>query len=147
METILIAIFIVGYLAIIFEHNLHVNKAAPALAVGILTWSVYALLNVDNLALVEEQLHGHLAEIAGILFFLLGAMTIVELIDAHKGFEVITRMITTRNPVVLLWVITFITFFLSAVLDNLTTTIVMISIVRKLIKVRQQKLFFKTKRP
>src|SRR5688572_6972257 len=97
MTAIIIIIFIVGYLAIAFEHPLRINKAASALLTGVICWSVYALSGGDN-ELVSENLSHHLSEIAGIVFFLLGAMVIVELIDAHDGFEVITQRIqTTRS--------------------------------------------------
>ena len=92
--------------------------------------------------LVSEQLPEHLGEISGILFFLLGAMTIVELIDAHDGFEVITEKIKTTDVRKLLWTISILTFFLSLVLDNLTTTIVMVSLLRKLISDKQIRMFF-----
>lgn len=93
-------------------------------------------------AFVTNSLGEHLTEIAQILFFLMGAMTIVELIDAHHGFRFITDRITTRNPKVLLWIICWVSFFLSAVLDNLTTTIVMLSLVRKLVPEKNMRLFF-----
>lgn len=99
---------------------------------GVLCWTVYILF-ADNKEVVNEQLSHHLGSLSQILFFLLGAMTIVELIDAHDGFEVITRRITTTDKRKILWIISFITFFLSALLDNLTTTIVMVSLIRKLI--------------
>src|SRR4051794_4987952 len=132
MEILIIAIFIVGYGAIALEHPLRINKAASALLTGVLCWTVYILASA-NKEMVSAQLTGHLGEVAGILFFLLGAMTIVELIDAHDGFEVITRRITTQNKRKLLWIVCLLTFFLSAVLDNLTTAIVMASMIRKLL--------------
>jgi Na+/H+ antiporter NhaD/arsenite permease-like protein len=132
MTTIIIIVFIVGYLAIAFEHPLRINKAASALLAGVICWSIYALLGSDN-ELVSENLSHHLSEIAGILFFLLGAMVIVELIDAHDGFEIITERIQNTNKKKLVWIVGFIAFFLSAILDNLTTTIVMVSLLRKLI--------------
>ncbi|HEX6893333.1 MAG TPA: SLC13 family permease, partial [Chryseolinea sp.] len=91
---------------------------------------------------VVESLGHHLNEIAQILFFLMGAMTIVELVDAHHGFRIITDRITTKNSKKLLWIVCWVTFFLSAVLDNLTTTIVMVSLIRKLIPDKQMRLFF-----
>lgn len=134
-------IFIIGYAAIAFEHPLKINKTASALLTGVLCWLVYILSGAD-VDLVSEQLYHHIGQISGILFFLLSAMTIVELIDAHDGFEVITNKIRTRNQRKLLWIISFVTFFLSAVLDNLTTTIVMVSLLRKLIKDKQTRMFF-----
>jgi Na+/H+ antiporter NhaD/arsenite permease-like protein len=138
---LLSVIFIVGYIVIALEHSLKVNKAATALLTGVLCWSVIALLSRDGKH-VPEQLVEHLGELSGILFFLLGAMTIVELIDAHDGFEIITNQINTKSKKKLLWIISFITFFLSAVLDNLTTTIVMISLLRKVIPDRKDRLLF-----
>ena len=134
-------IFILGYIAIAFEHPIRINKTASALLTGVLCWTAYIMLNA-NTELVSEQLYHHLGEISGILFFLLSAMTIVELIDAHDGFEVITNRIKTKDERKLLWIISFVTFFLSAVLDNLTTTIVMVSFLRKLVKDRQKRMFF-----
>lgn len=132
MTTVIIIIFILGYLGIAFENNVKINKAATALVTGVLCWSVYILF-AGNKELVNEQLVHHMGNLSQILFFLLGAMTIVELIDAHDGFEVITRRITTTDKGKMLWIISIITFFLSALLDNLTTTIVMISLIRKLV--------------
>jgi NhaD family Na+/H+ antiporter len=132
MLTTLIAIFVIGYLAIIFEHKINLNKTASALLTGVLVWTAYVFF-IDDKALVNSQLSYHLANVSEILFFLLAAMTIVELIDAHQGFKIITNKINSRNPVVLLWLIGIITFFLSAILDNLTTAIVMVTLLRKLI--------------
>ena len=140
--TILIAvIFILGYLAIAFEHPIRINKAASALLTGVVCWAVYALSGNEK-ELVSESLSHHLPEIAGILFFLLGAMVIVELIDAHDGFEIITEKISTTSKKKLVWIIGFIAFFLSPVLDNLTTTIVMVSLLRKLIPSHKERLLF-----
>jgi len=142
MQEILIAlIFIAGYIAITLEHAIKINKAAIALLTGVLCWMLY-VFSASDTHLVSEQLTEHLGEISGILFFLLGAMTIVELIDAHDGFEVITNAITTSNKRKLIWIICFLTFFLSAVLDNLTTTIVMVSLMRKLISDKQDRMLF-----
>jgi len=141
MTTIIVIVFIVGYLAIAFEHPLKINKAASALLAGVICWSVYALFGSDK-ELISENLSHHLSEIAAILFFLLGAMVIVELIDAHDGFEVITQRIQTTNKRKLVWIVGLITFFLSALLDNLTTTIVMVSLVRKIIPSHKDRLIF-----
>ena len=134
-------IFLLGYAAIVLEHPLRINKAAAALVTGVLCWTVYALLS-DQKELAAEELTGHLGEVAGILFFLLGAMVIVELIDAHDGFEIITERIRTADKRKLVWLTGFIAFFLSAVLDNLTTTIVMISLLRKIIPSHRERLLF-----
>jgi Na+/H+ antiporter NhaD/arsenite permease-like protein len=141
MEVLIISIFILGYAAIAFEHPLKINKAASALLTGVLCWTVYILFSSDRDA-VAEELVGHLGTHSGILFFLLGAMTIVELVDAHDGFEVITRRITTNKKRTLLWIVCLVTFFLSAVLDNLTTAIVMVSMTRKLVADKNDRLFF-----
>ena len=141
MSAAIIIIFIIGYAAIAFEHPLKLNKAASALLTGVLCWTVFILGSTDQES-ISHDLTSHLGEISQILFFLLGAMTIVELIDAHEGFEVITNRITTGNMKKLLWVISFLTFFLSAVLDNLTTSIVMISLLRKLIDNSRDRMLF-----
>lgn len=141
MTTLIIAIFVLGYTAIAFEHSIKINKAASALVTGVLCWTVYILFSADKEG-VSEQLTEHLGDVSGILFFLLGAMTIIELIDAHDGFDIITSRIHEKDIRKLLWIIAFITFFLSSVLDNLTTTIVMISLLRKLIDNPKQRLFF-----
>ncbi len=132
MVIAILLIFLIGYLAIVFEHTLKINKTASALLTGVLVWTSYALLSNDKM-LISKELSHHLASVSEILFFLLGAMTIVELIDAHQGFKIITDRINSRNPVVLLWIIGLITFFLSAILDNLTTAIVMVTLLRKIV--------------
>ncbi|MBN8695793.1 MAG: sodium:proton antiporter NhaD [Bacteroidetes bacterium] len=141
MTTIIISIFILGYIAIAFEHPLKINKSATALLAGVLCWAVYIVMSNDA-HLVNEQLTEHIGELSGILFFLMGAMTIVELIDAHDGFDVITSRINTNNKRKLLWIISILTFFLSAALDNLTTAIIMVSLLRKLIADRNDRLLF-----
>lgn len=141
MEIIIAILFILGYLFIVLEHQLNLNKAASALLTGVICWVAYVFISADA-HLVNEQLLEHLGEISGILFFLMGAMTIVELIDAHDGFEVITKAITTNSKRKLLWITGFLTFFLSAVLDNLTTTIVMVTLLRKLIADRNERMMF-----
>ena len=134
-------IFILAYAAIAFEHPLNINKSASALIGAGLLWTVYAL-GLGDALLIEEHLGESLSEIAQIVFFLMGAMTIVEVIDAHNGFEVITSRIRTTQLTSLLWLIGIVTFFLSAVLDNLTTTIVMVSLVQKLLEKHDDRLFF-----
>jgi Na+/H+ antiporter NhaD/arsenite permease-like protein len=135
------AIFVLAYAAIALEHPLRVNKSASALLGAGLLWSVYAIATGDH-ALVGRQLDESVGSTAQIVFFLIGAMTIVEVIDAHDGFEVITSLIRTTSQVALIWLIGFVTFFLSAILDNLTTTIVMISLIQKLIARRDDRLLF-----
>jgi NhaD family Na+/H+ antiporter len=141
MQTLLILIFVIGYLAIALEHPIKINKTATALLTGVLCWTVYIVSEHDYKIVLGELSH-HLASVSEILFFLLGAMTIVELIDAHQGFKLITDRITSRNKVTLLWLIALITFFLSSILDNLTTAIVMVSVLRKLIKEPESRKLF-----
>ena len=133
MIGLLIGVFVIGYLLITMEHTIHINKAATALITAVICWTILVM----NPAIKETTLNAlghHLTSIAEIVFFLLGAMTIVELIDAHDGFQNITEKIKTTNKTKLIWTIALVTFFLSAVLDNLTSTIVMISIINKLVK-------------
>lgn len=141
MELAIVITFCAGFAAIALEHRLRVNKAATALLTGVLCWT-FLVLDDGQHSGVTEALTEHMGEIASILFFLLGAMTIVELIDAHDGFEIIQRWIRTRDIRTLLWIVSWVAFLLSAVLDNLTTTIVMVSLVRKLIPSDREKLFF-----
>ena len=140
MIGVVIAIFVLGYSAIAFEHPLKINKSGSAILMGVLIWTIYQLFSNNNN--VANELAHHLTGIAEILFFLMGAMTIVEVVDAHDGFNLITNRINPQSTIRLLWIMAIITFFLSAILDNLTTTIVMISLARKLIKNPEQRLFF-----
>ena len=180
--TLMLVVFVLGYAAIAFEHQLKIDKAAAALVTGTVTWSLFILADhnpewlqqtvetlltgidsvlhthlsspevaheavahaPDNLSthLIEHSLLEHLSEIASILFFLIGAMTIVELVDAHEGFSVITDRIKTTNKVKLMWIIGLLSFFFSAALDNLTTSIVMVSLLRKLIADKEDRWFF-----
>lgn len=164
--SLLALVFAAGYVLIILEHNTGIDKVAASLLTGVLCWTVYTvgaptLINVDMLPpeflasqagnspadiariwVAEHQLMGRFGEIASILFFLLGAMTIVEMVDTYGGFEIITDRIHARSVTSLLWIIGLVTFFLSAALDNLTTTIVMISLVRKLVGKQEQRLWF-----
>ena len=146
MYFTLLAVFIVGYVFIALEHTVKIDKAATALLTGTLCWVLFILgkesfltnvVGEEAIHFVNEGLKENLGEIAEILFFLLGAMTIVEIIDAHEGFSVITDRITTTNRVKLLWILCILTFFLSAALDNLTTAIVMSALLRKLISERK----------
>lgn len=141
MEIAITLTFIIGYLAIAFEHPIKIDKAASAMLTGTICWAIYIMHQPDKHD-VTHQLMEHLGEISGILFFLLGAMTIVELIDAHDGFQIITDRIKTENAVKLLWIVATITFFMSAILDNLTTTIVVVSLLRKIIAEREMRMFF-----
>ena len=131
--TLMIAVFFLGYLAIALEHPIKIDKAASALIMGGLGWGLFSFSGVSHNILTHEIQH-HIVDIAEILFFLLGAMTIVELIDAHQGFSIITDKITTNKKIYLIWILSIITFFFSAVLDNLTTAIVMAALLPKIIK-------------
>lgn len=170
MEILILLVFITGYACIAFEHALGINKTATALVTGVLCWTLLILSTPSEYLLSSEawahflriselaepvgvttsthanyvlfSLFEYLAEISQILFFLLSAMTIVELLDAHHSFRYVTDHIRTRRPVVLLWTICWATFFLSAILDNLTTSIVMVSLVRKLVANRETRLWF-----
>lgn len=166
MEIAIIVVFVLGYMAIALEHPLHIDKAASALILGVVCWALfvlgvdaipsflehdYSVFQSENTMLaanefkpmfLEHRLLHHLSEIASILFFLMGAMAIVETVDAHEGFRVITDKIKTTNKVKLLWILSILTFFFSAVLDNLTTTIVMVSLLRKLIEDKKTRWFF-----
>lgn len=129
------------YAAIAFEHPIKINKSATALMGAGLLWTVYALGGPEA-KLVSEAMGESLMTTAQIVFFLMGAMTIVEVVDAHDGFEVITSRIRTSQLSTLMWLVGFVTFFLSAILDNLTTTIVMVSLMKKLLEKREDRLFF-----
>lgn len=167
MFILMVVVFVLGYLAIALEHPLKVDKAASALIIGTLCWVIYALgaesilslgyspswetfshghtgnlIETIHEFLVEHEIIEHLGEIAEILFFLLGAMTIVEVVDQHEGFKVITDRIKTTNKVKLLWILSFLTFFMSALLDNLTTTIVLVALLRKLVDDKETRWFF-----
>lgn len=138
MDIILILIFLTAYAAIIFEHPLKIDKAATALCAGVICWTLCVVTSDSELLHLGE----HLGETAGILFFLLGAMIIVEVIDMHNGFRFITDKIKTRDKRKLLWIIGLITFFLSAALDNMTTAIVMVSLLPKLMSSYKDRLYF-----
>jgi Na+/H+ antiporter NhaD/arsenite permease-like protein len=141
MLTALVIVFVLAYAAIAFEHPLKINKSASALVGAGLLWTIYAV-NTGDVHLVGEQLSESLVSTAQIVFFLMGAMAIVEVVDAHNGFEVITSRIKTTKLSSLMWLVGFVTFFLSAILDNLTTTIVMVSLMKKLLDKREDRLFF-----
>jgi Na+/H+ antiporter NhaD/arsenite permease-like protein len=142
MITIIISlVFILGYALIALEHPLRINKAASALITGVLCWTIYIMQAASAESVTGELLH-HLGEIASILFFLLGAMTIVEIIDSHNGFDIITQKISTKSKSKLLLIITMLAFFLSALLDNLTTAIVMTSLCSRILTEREDKLWF-----
>jgi len=141
MLTVLVIVFLLAYASIAFEHPLKVNKTASALIGAGLLWTIYAVMGGDQHA-VKDNLNESVAATAQIVFFLMGAMTIVEVIDAHNGFHVITSRIKTTKLTSLLWLVGFVSFFLSSILDNLTTTIVMISLMKRLLERRDDRLYF-----
>ncbi|PLX10501.1 MAG: sodium:proton antiporter, partial [Marinilabiliales bacterium] len=177
MFIFMIVVFVLGYLMIALEHPLKIDKAASALLLGSVIWTVYimgvsdilnlgfsdswlgftkstdfeefttkypdaSLLEQMKYHVIDNDIVRHLGDISQILFFLLGAMTIVETIDQHQGFKLITDKINTTNKVKLLWILSVLTFFMSALLDNLTTTIVMVALLRKLIDDKKTRWFF-----
>ncbi len=153
METIIIIVFLAGYLAITLEHNLKIDKLIPALAMMAILWAIIALAHMDvfevNAELrelepthLDEILLHHLGKTAEILFFLLGAMTIVEIIDYFDGFATIKGFIRTKSKRKLLWLFSILAFILSAIIDNLTATIVLITILQKVVKERETRLWF-----
>ncbi|MBT8220452.1 MAG: sodium:proton antiporter NhaD [Bacteroidia bacterium] len=148
MLTAIILTFIIGYAAIVFEHPLKLDKSVPALLMGSLCWALVSLGHMDvvdhhhHVGTLDEVLLHHIGKIAEILLFLLGAMTIVELIDLHKGFAVITNRINTTSKRKMLILIAILSFFLSATLDNLASTIVLVSLLRRLIPNREERLWF-----
>jgi Na+/H+ antiporter NhaD/arsenite permease-like protein len=141
MLTALVVIFVLAYAAIAFEHPIKINKSASALVGAGLLWTIYAV-GAGDAHVVGEHLNESLISTAQIVFFLMGAMAIVEVVDAHNGFEVITSRIKTTQLSSLMWLVGFVTFFLSSILDNLTTTIVMVSLMKKLLDQREDRLFF-----
>ncbi len=168
MIALVILTFVFGYLAIVFEHPLKLDKTVPALLIGAVMWALVAVgFNYGLIEIIDGHNHTfnlfgitdpeviesghdvfssnllhHIGKIAEILIFLIGAMTIVELIDLHRGFEVLKESIHTKDKKKLLWIVTVLSFFLSAVIDNLTTTIVMISLLRKLIKDKTMRIWY-----
>lgn len=130
---LIVIVFAIGYIAIILEHYLNVNKTAVALLIAVLCWSIYLSCSALPVSDDLKALGHHVSEVSQIIFFLMGAMTLVELIDSHRGFKLITDRIQTKSKRKMLWIIGIVAFFLSSILDNLTTTILMVSLLRKLI--------------
>lgn len=141
-SSILIGIFSIGYIAIILEHFIRVNKTAVALFIAVICWAIYFMGGGQPHDVAAGFLAEHLGNVSQILFFLLGAMTLVELIDSHKGFNTFIHLLHLRSKRKMLWLTSCLAFCLSAVLDNLTTTILMISILRKLIPHREDRMLF-----
>ena len=152
MELIIITIFILGYLGIAFEHSVKIDKLIPALGMMAILWALIAVNHLEVFEIVpgigkeshhvEGVLLHHLGKTAEILFFLMGAMTIVEIIDYFDGFSTIKTFIKTKSKVRLLWLFTTLAFVLSAIIDNLTATIVLITILQKIIKEKEMRLWF-----
>ncbi len=170
MSTLIILIFVIGYLVIVFEHPLKLDKTVPALLMGALTWAalaigfhsgaidvidshehVFSLKDIMDHSSKEYHLaeHGltntllhHLGKTSEILIFLIGAMTIVEIVDLHRGFEVLKGAVNTRSKKKLLWILGILAFILSAIIDNLTATIVLVTLLRKIIQNREERLWF-----
>ncbi|MEG1574446.1 MAG: sodium:proton antiporter NhaD [Bacteroidales bacterium] len=149
MICAIIVVFVLGYIAIALEHPLKVDKTASSLLLGMVLWTMYAIGVLDgnifhgiDMNIVNGSIIEHMGDISEILFFLVGAMTVVEFIDVNGGFYVITDRITTRKKRSLLWLLCFITFFMSAVLDNLTTSIVMVMVLRKLVSEQKDRWLF-----
>ncbi|MCM2302075.1 MAG: sodium:proton antiporter NhaD [Flavobacteriaceae bacterium] len=153
MESLIIIIFILGYLSITLEHTFKIDKLIPALAMMAIMWAIVALghlevFNVDATLRVlvpthlEEILLHHLGKTSEILIFLIGAMTIVEIIDYFNGFATIKGFVKTRSKLKLLWIFSFLAFILSSIIDNLTATIVLISILRKLMNSREDRIWY-----
>ena len=133
---LIVVVFVLGYFAIILEYYIKVNKTAVALLIGTICWTIYMSCKISS---DLYDLGHHVSEISQIIFFLIGAMTLVELIDSHRGFKIITDRLRIRSKRKMLWVISVASFFLSAVLDNLTTTILIVSLLRKLIPDRKER--------
>lgn len=164
MLTAIVLVFILGYLTIVFEHPLHLDKTVPALLMGALCWALAAIgFNGGDLSIVDSHEHlfsvvgehseeaadgfknallHHLGKTAEILIFLIGAMTIVEIIDLHRGFEILKNWVQTKNRKRLLWIIGILAFILSAIIDNLTATIVLVTLLRKLIHNPKERLWY-----
>ena len=153
MESLVIVIFVLGYLGITLEHNLKIDKMIPALGMMAISWALISLGHLDvfevNTKLLQlepthldEILLHHLGKTSEILIFLIGAMTIVEIIDYFNGFSAIKAFVKTNSKVKLLWIFSFLAFILSAIIDNLTATIVLITILRKIILKREDRLWF-----
>ena len=153
MEIILVSIFVLGYLAITLEHTLKIDKLIPALAMMAILWAIIALNHMPVFEVdtslqqlvpthIDEILLLHLGKTAEIIIFLLGAMTIVEIIDYFNGFSTIKSFIKTKSKKALLWIFAILAFILSAIIDNLTATIVLITILQKVIGDRDTRLWF-----
>ncbi len=140
MITIMIVLFVLGYIGIASEHIFHVNKATFALIMCGVLWAIYAMCGHDSN--LSEDMILHLGDTCEIVVFLIGAMTIVELIDRYGGFNIVVRRIHARSKRGLMWVFAFVAFFLSAILDNMTTTIIMVMMLRRMLKNQKERWMF-----
>ena len=160
MELLIVAVFFIGYLFITVEHQVKIDKTISALGMAVACWTILKTADLPvfeienglvpladhyeggNSQAIDSLLLYHLGKVAEILFFLIGAMTIVEIIDMHRGFEIIKKMVKTRKKKKLLWVLGIVSFFLSSLIDNLTTIIIMITILRKLVPFREERIWY-----
>jgi NhaD family Na+/H+ antiporter len=136
---LIIFVFFMGYAAIVLEHYVKINKSAVALLIAVICWAIYLACSAAPVNEDLQNLGHYVSDVSQIIFFLMGAMALVELVDTHGGFKIITDRIKTKSTRKMLWIVAFLTFFLSAVLDNLTTTILMISLLRKLVPERSER--------
>ncbi len=141
MMAIFPVLFVIGYAMIALEHPLKINKSASALVLGSFLWLLWFIVSGDTVA-ASSELSKSLESVSSIIFFLMGAMAIVAVVDSYDGFSIITSRIKTNNLRTLLWIISWITFFMSAVLDNMTTAIVMVTLTRKLLSKPKDRKFF-----
>ncbi len=141
-SLLITAVFVLGYLAIILEYTLKINKAAVAMLIAVACWTIYLVSSIAPARADIAALRHHVSEVSQIIFFLMGAMTLVELIDSHRGFKLLTDRIRTYSRRRMLWIVAIMAFFLSAVLDNLTTTILMVSLLRKMVPERKERLLY-----
>ncbi|MBS0606687.1 MAG: sodium:proton antiporter NhaD [Verrucomicrobia bacterium] len=137
--SLIVLVFAIGYIAIILEHYIKVNKTAVALLIAVLCWTIYLICSAAPVQSDLNELGHHVSNVSQIIFFLMGAMTLVELVDSHRGFKIVTDQIQTTSKRKMLWIISLVAFFLSAVLDNLTTTILMVSLLRKLVPQKKER--------
>lgn len=137
----MLAVFVFGYLAIIFEYYIKVNKTASAMIMAVITWSILFIFFGQSPLLKDEIVDETIGRASQVIFFLLSAVTLVELIDSHQGFKIITDFINTRSKRKMLWIVGFLSFIISSVLDNLTTTVVLVSVLRKIIPDQKDRLY------
>ena len=140
VHVFMILAFVAGYAFIVFEHRIYVNRGAAAILLAGCLWSLYFMGVADDLHTATHALERHLSEVSQIVFFLIGAMTLVEVIDSHGSFRLVTDQIRTRSKLRIMWLLAVMAFFMSALLDNLTTTIVMVSLLRRILPNRENRM-------